>query len=111
MRKVCRQIFNPRWGDYTPARYASCDKQYCDGAADEDLWHAFNLIREGDFVTATTYRKVSKDTGNATQTEKIKLRLTVEIEAVDYDSEGVHGLSRALPARAAVAIVGDGLSP
>lgn len=27
------------------------------GAA-EDMWHAYNLIREGDHVTATTFRKV-----------------------------------------------------
>ena len=24
--------------------------------AGEDLWHAYNLIREGDYVTATTFR-------------------------------------------------------
>jgi len=27
---------------------------------DEDLWHAYNLIHVGDFVTAGTFRKVGK---------------------------------------------------
>ena len=27
--------------------------------AAEDMWHAFNLVRAGDRVTATTFRKVS----------------------------------------------------
>lgn len=31
----------------------------------EDMWHAYNLIREGDRVTATTFRKITKDTGGA----------------------------------------------
>ncbi len=26
--------------------------------AAEDLWHVYNLVREGDHVTATTFRKV-----------------------------------------------------
>ena len=33
--------------------------------AAEDMWHAYNLIREGDHVTATTFRKVSRWTAPA----------------------------------------------
>mmetsp|Transcript_29216 Transcript_29216/g.64627 ORF Transcript_29216/g.64627 Transcript_29216/m.64627 type:complete len:382 (+) Transcript_29216:312-1457(+) len=54
----------------------------------EDMWHAYNLIREGDHVTATTFRKVNKDSGVGAETERIKLKLTIEVESVDFDAEG-----------------------
>jgi protein pelota len=56
--------------------------------AGEDLWHAYNLIREGDHVTATTFRKVQKDVGTGTDSERIKLKLTIAVEGVEYDAEG-----------------------
>lgn len=56
--------------------------------AGEDLWHAFNIIREGDLVTATTFRKISRDSGAGSLSEKVKIKLTVRVEAVDYDAEG-----------------------
>ena len=49
----------------------------------------FNLIREGDHVTATTFRKVSKETGTGAESERIKIKLTVEVEAIEFDAEGV----------------------
>ena len=55
--------------------------------AGEDLWHAFNLIREGDLVTATTFRKVTVGSQNA-ETERVKIKLTIKVEAVDFDPEG-----------------------
>jgi protein pelota len=54
----------------------------------EDLWHAFNLIREGDHVTATTFRKVSRDNGVGSESERIKLKLTIKVEGIEYDGEG-----------------------
>lgn len=54
----------------------------------EDLWHAYNLIREGDQITATTFRKVQRDSGTGTESEKVKLKLTVSVESVEYDAEG-----------------------
>ena len=54
----------------------------------EDLWHAFNLIRAGDKVTANTFRKVSRDAGTGTESERVKLRLTLQVETIDYDAEG-----------------------
>ena len=56
--------------------------------AGEDLWHAYNIIREGDLVTATTFRKISRDSGAGSQSEKVKIKLTIRVEAVDYDAEG-----------------------
>eukprot|EP00955_Chlamydomonas_euryale_P083498 363865-Chlamydomonas_euryale.AAC.18 len=43
------------------------------------MWHAYNLIREGDNVTATTLRKVAKDSGVGAESERIKLKLTVQV--------------------------------
>lgn len=61
--------------------------QLCAG---EDMWHAYNLIREGDAVTATTFRKVQKDSGgtSAVASERIKIKLTIKVEEVDFDAEG-----------------------
>ena len=56
--------------------------------AGEDLWHTYNIIRQGDLVTATTFRKVSRDSGAGTQSEKIRIKLTVQVESVEYDAEG-----------------------
>jgi hypothetical protein len=56
--------------------------------AAEDMWHAYNLVREGDKVTASTFRKVAKDTGTGADSEKIKLTLTVEVEGIEFDPEG-----------------------
>lgn len=53
------------------------------------MWHAFNLVREGDRVTATTFRKVARDSGVGAETERVKLKLTVAVEGVEFDPEGV----------------------
>ena len=55
------------------------------------MWHAYNLIREGDTVTATTFRKVQKDSGgtSAGASERIKIKLEIKVEEVDFDAEGV----------------------
>lgn len=54
----------------------------------EDMWQLYNLIRPGDRVTATTYRKVTRDRGTSTETEKIRLTLTLGVEDIEYDGEG-----------------------
>ncbi|PRW60647.1 PELOTA 1 isoform X1 [Chlorella sorokiniana] len=54
----------------------------------EDLWHAYNLIREGDRVEATTFRKVQTDRGTGSESERVKLKLMVRVEGVEYDAEG-----------------------
>lgn len=55
----------------------------------EDLWHAFNLIRVGDHITATTFRKIQRDSGVGAESEKIKLTLSIAVEDVDFDPQGV----------------------
>ncbi|PSC74054.1 PELOTA 1 isoform X1 [Micractinium conductrix] len=54
----------------------------------EDLWHAYNLVREGDRVEATTFRKVQRDSGVGGDSERVKLRLQIVVEQVEYDAEG-----------------------
>jgi protein pelota len=54
----------------------------------EDMWQLYNLIRVGDHVTANTYRKVTRDKGTSTETEKIRITLTLVVEEIDYDGAG-----------------------
>ncbi|KAG2453121.1 hypothetical protein HYH02_002451 [Chlamydomonas schloesseri] len=54
----------------------------------EDMWHTYNLVREGDHITATTFRKVQVDKGTGADTERLKLKLTLEVEAIEFDAEG-----------------------
>lgn len=51
----------------------------------------YNLVRAGDHVTATTFRKVARDTGTGSEAERVKIRLTIAVEDVDFDPEGENG--------------------
>jgi hypothetical protein len=64
----------------------------------EDLWHAYNLIREGDKVEANTFRKIQTNRGTGSESERIKLKLMIVVEGVEYDAEGEHAwhISRSL---------------
>jgi protein pelota len=66
--------------------------------SDEDMWPVYNLVRPGDTVTATTFRKVAApgggsnadaagggDRGGGGGSERLKLKLSVTASAVDYD--------------------------
>jgi stalled ribosome rescue protein Dom34 len=68
-----------------PKRGVLCCAVLC---AAEDMWHVYNLVREGDHVTATTFRKVSKDAGAGGESERIKLKLTVKVEGIEFDPDG-----------------------
>lgn len=52
------------------------------------MWHVYNLVRAGDRVTATTFRKVAKDSGTGAESERVKVKLTVAVEGVEFDPEG-----------------------
>ncbi|GIL69796.1 hypothetical protein Vretifemale_597 [Volvox reticuliferus] len=54
----------------------------------EDMWHVYNLAREGDHITATTFRKVQVDKGTGADTERLKLKLTLQVETIEFDAEG-----------------------
>ncbi len=59
-----------------------------DLSAGEDLWHVYNLVREGDTVTATTFRKVQRESGAGQESEKVKLKLSISVDSIDFDPEG-----------------------
>lgn len=54
----------------------------------EDMWQVYNLVREGDRVTATTFRKVARETGTGAESERVKVKLTVAVEGVEFDPQG-----------------------
>lgn len=54
----------------------------------EDLWHAYNLLQEGDLVRCTTIRKVVKESSTgSTTSQKMKMSLTIEVTKVDFDPD------------------------
>ncbi|KAL6977078.1 CDP-diacylglycerol--glycerol-3-phosphate 3-phosphatidyltransferase [Sarracenia purpurea var. burkii] len=55
----------------------------------DDLWLAYNLIARGDTVLAVTVRKVLREAASGGRdAERVKLKLEIKVEAVDYDKEG-----------------------
>jgi len=54
----------------------------------EDMWHAFNLIQEGDLVRASTIRKVTTEsTTGSRSSDRVRTTLTVQVEAIDFDTQ------------------------
>jgi len=69
--------------------------------AAEDMWHAFNLVRPGDLVTARTFRKVTAPGGggasagggdvgaaSSSSSERVPVTLRLRVEGIDYDPDG-----------------------
>ncbi|KAL8110909.1 protein PELOTA 1-like [Apium graveolens] len=55
----------------------------------DDLWLAYNLISKGDKVCSGTVRKVLREAASGGRdAERVKLKLEIKVEAVDYDKEG-----------------------
>ncbi|KAL5698316.1 CDP-diacylglycerol--glycerol-3-phosphate 3-phosphatidyltransferase [Ranunculus cassubicifolius] len=55
----------------------------------EDLWIAYNLISKGDSVMAVTIRKVVREAASGGRdAERVKLKLEVRVDTVEYDKEG-----------------------
>lgn len=54
----------------------------------EDMWHAYNLITEGDNVRSTTIRKVQNEsvTGSSSSS-RIRTTLTISVEGIDFDTQ------------------------
>ena len=67
-----------------------CLRQLADinPSAAEDMWHVFNLVRAGDKVQAVTFRKVAVHNAGGSESERVKIKLTISVEAVDFDPEG-----------------------
>lgn len=54
----------------------------------EDMWHAYNLISEGDSVRSTTIRKVQNETATGSSTSnRVRTTLTIRVESIDFDTQ------------------------
>ncbi|XP_055543941.1 protein pelota [Wyeomyia smithii] len=54
----------------------------------EDMWHAYNLIAEGDQVRSGTIRKVQNETATGSSTSsRVRTTLTISVETIDFDTQ------------------------
>jgi len=54
----------------------------------EDMWHAYNLIAEGDCVRASTIRKVTTESATgSTTSNRVRTILTVRVEDIHFDTQ------------------------
>ncbi|XP_055712976.1 protein pelota [Phlebotomus papatasi] len=54
----------------------------------EDMWHAYNLISEGDNVKCTTIRKVQNETATgSSSSNRVRTTLTITVENIDFDTQ------------------------
>lgn len=54
----------------------------------EDMWHAYNLISEDDYVRSTTIRKVQNETATgSSSSSRIRTTLTISVESIDFDTQ------------------------
>lgn len=54
----------------------------------EDMWHAYNLIAEGDNVRATTIRKVQNETATgSSSSSRVRTTLKISVESIDFDTQ------------------------
>jgi protein pelota len=54
----------------------------------EDMWHAYNLISEGDSVRSTTVRKVQTESSTGSSTSsRVRTMLTISVETIDFDTQ------------------------
>lgn len=52
----------------------------------EDLWHVFNVLREGDHFRCTTVRRVTKETSTGTtDSERKRITLTLLVHGIDFN--------------------------
>ncbi|XP_056645017.1 protein pelota [Diorhabda carinulata] len=54
----------------------------------EDMWHAYNLIAEGDSVRSTTIRKVQTESSTgSSSSNRVRTTLTISVENIDFDTQ------------------------
>lgn len=52
------------------------------------MWHAYNLISEGDYVQSTTIRKVQNESATGSSTSnRVRTVLTIRVENIDFDTQ------------------------
>jgi len=59
--------------------------------ADEDVWHLFNVLTEGDLVTASTTRREEKqaDKLRAERAEKKRMTLGIRAEKIEFSEDDI----------------------
>lgn len=54
----------------------------------EDMWHAYNLMSEGDSLKASTIRKVTTESATgSTGSNRVRTTLIICIESIDFDTQ------------------------
>lgn len=54
----------------------------------EDMWHAYNLVSEGDNVRSSTIRKVQNETATgSSSSSRVRTLLTIKVETIDFDTQ------------------------
>jgi protein pelota len=54
----------------------------------EDMWHAYNLISDGNIVRASTIRKVQQETATgSSSSNRVRTTLTIQVESIDFDTQ------------------------
>mmetsp|Transcript_18425 Transcript_18425/g.52016 ORF Transcript_18425/g.52016 Transcript_18425/m.52016 type:complete len:376 (-) Transcript_18425:1195-2322(-) len=52
----------------------------------EDMWHVYNLLFEGDMLTAKSVRKVQRESATgSTESERVKMTITISVLSVDFN--------------------------
>ncbi|GAA94892.1 uncharacterized protein L969DRAFT_89848 [Mixia osmundae IAM 14324] len=75
---------------------------------DEDIWHAYNLIQEGDRVRAGAVRRIqSESSTGSVESHRIKLNLTIKVQKIAFSAAAS---SSSLSATANAGTVENGLT-
>lgn len=55
----------------------------------EDMWHAYNLIRPSDLLTASAIRRVTTElsTTGSTSSQRVHTNLTIRVKSLDFDPQ------------------------
>lgn len=55
----------------------------------EDMWHAFNLVLVGDFLTASAIRRVTNESAStgATSSQRVHMNLSIKVKSLDFDPQ------------------------
>nr|CAG4645566.1 EOG090X07BV [Lynceus sp. MCZ IZ 141354] len=54
----------------------------------EDMWHAYNLVAQGDLLRASTIRKVQTESATgSSSSSRVRTTLTVRVESIDFDTQ------------------------
>lgn len=55
----------------------------------EDMWHAYNLVLVGDFLTASAIRRVTTESAStgSTASQRVHTNLTIKVKSLDFDPQ------------------------